>query len=110
MVDREKLMERMGSLSLLSRLTSKLAEKIPEHLVALRACLADDDASGLAQEAHRLKGAVANFESAEVTEAARALEETARSGDLDLAATQVEPLLKSLEQLLAELEAMTREC
>lgn len=103
-------MERMGSLSLLSRLTDKLAQKIPEHMAAMRTLVKEKRAEELAQEAHRLKGAVANFEAREVTEAVRTLEEAAREGNLEQAATQVEPLQQKLHDLLGELEAIARGC
>lgn len=106
MVDQGKLMARMGSLSLLGRLTDKLHQKIPEHLQALRAALDAADPEALASEAHRLKGAISNFEAEELTQLSKQLEQLARKPDLASAGSLVARLPRLLDELLEELRAI----
>lgn len=104
MIDQQKLMERMGSVSLLRRLVDTLKRKVPQHLDALEKALAEGDAQTVNAEAHRLKGAVSNFEAAEAVELARQLETEAEAGSLVRAPELVAAFKAQMDQVFPELE------
>ncbi len=107
--DREALMDRMGDKELLGMLVGTLGRNVPKHLEALRAFHAERDAQALASEAHRVKGAVANFESPEVTECALTLEKAAEDQQWDEAQQRISQLEGLLEQLQGQLKAFVDE-
>ncbi|WP_328467804.1 PAS domain S-box protein [Actinoplanes sp. NBC_00393] len=69
----------------LGGLLSALSAKIPEHLDRIIHALAFDDADALRNEAHQLKGIMANLGAGAATDACGRLETDARAGDLDAA-------------------------
>ncbi len=71
----------------------------PKDLAEAKAALAVQNAVGVARSSHRLKGAVLQFCAPTVLQACKALEDTAKAGDL----SQAEQLYSTLEQELHRL-------
>lgn len=76
----------------------------PEHLQQVQAGMERGDAKSVHRHAHSLKGLVANFDAERTAQAALAVEERAKAGQLP-AAPLVEELQLSLTELLATLSA-----
>jgi HPt (histidine-containing phosphotransfer) domain-containing protein len=95
-----------GDRELLRELAGLFLVEYPRCVAELRAALAAADARRLERAAHGLKGSVANFGARPAVEAALALEQAGRGGQLEGAGE----LLRALEQVLtalhAELEAL----
>lgn len=108
MVDQEKLMERMGDYSLLMLLVDRLRARLPEYLADLSSAIDEADATRLKSEAHKLKGAIANFESPTTNAAALELESMGEQGDLSRAGEVLSGLERNLGQLLIHLEELCR--
>lgn len=102
-------MDRMGDKELLGMLLGTLGRNVPKHLEALRAFHAQRDAEALASEAHRVKGAIANFESPEVTECAAVLEKAAETQSWEEAQRCIGQLETLLQQLQVQLKAFVDE-
>jgi signal transduction histidine kinase/CheY-like chemotaxis protein len=71
-----------GDRQLLAEISRLFVDDAPGHLKRIRDALDAGDADSLRRASHALKGAAANFEAVSVVEAARALEEMGRKGDL----------------------------
>jgi CheY-like chemotaxis protein len=82
-----------------------LADSGP-RLAAIRQAAADNDAAGLANAAHALKGSVGLFSRGRTFEAARHIETTARAGDLPDALEAVGRLEAAVPELQARLRAV----
>lgn len=79
------------------------------YMEAIRAAVEEGDAATLTEEAHGLKGAVANLQAKPAQEATRRLEEMGRSGELDGAASALDNLEVEIERLRAVLKEMVQE-
>ena len=71
-----------GDAELFAEMVELFLEDCPQLLAEIDEALADGDGDKLIRAAHTLKGAVANFEAAEVVEAARSVETAGRAGNL----------------------------
>jgi HPt (histidine-containing phosphotransfer) domain-containing protein len=84
-------------------------EDTPTLLGEMQAALASGDSKTVARGAHRLKGAVANFEAAEITELAARLERTAHGGDLQGSQGLFQQLKSDLDAFQRELQDLFKE-
>jgi two-component system sensor histidine kinase/response regulator len=101
----EDLLERVGGdRQLVAELVTLLAHDAPDAIAALQRTLADGDAAGLQQAAHRLRGALLNFGADTAAAAALEVETLARAGTIEHASTPVQRLIESVTQLLADLD------
>ena len=101
----EDLLARVGGdRPLLAELVTLFAQDAPGAIAALQRTLADADAAGLQQASHRLRGALLNFGADTAASAALEVETLARAGTLDDASAPVQRLVKSVTQLLFELD------
>ena len=66
--------------------------------MALSEAVSSGDAGRLREVAHSLKGASGNVSAHALAQAARALEETGRSGQMGAAATQLQQLVVEVER------------
>ncbi|HLI30970.1 MAG TPA: response regulator, partial [Terriglobia bacterium] len=95
-----------GDKDLLGELASLFLEDIPSQLRAIRAAAEQGDVNALAQLAHTVKGAVANFAAEAAVDAALKLETAARSGNLPLAKPACAEIERAIESLKPELAAL----
>ena len=108
--DREKALARVGGdEELLRELVEVFLEERPRWLAEIDAALAAADARRLQRGAHTVKGSVDNFGARATWEAAFALEQLARSGELDAAPEAATVLRASLGRLEVELQALLAE-
>jgi HPt (histidine-containing phosphotransfer) domain-containing protein len=104
LVDRQALLMQVdGDTELLRRMVSIFLADAPERLGALRAAVESNNSESLAKLAHRFKGAVSNFSSEAVTNAALRLETLARERDLSDASAAYKDLENMVERLTPEL-------
>ena len=109
-LSREELLSRVGvSEQGLKKVASVFLASYPTSLAQMRQALACDDAISLSRLAHSMKGSAGIFGDAHVTEAAIAIENAARDGDLVSAGAAFDALGVSLVHLQAALEAVTEE-
>jgi PAS domain S-box-containing protein len=78
----------------------------PGQAAALRAATQAGDAGSIAVAAHALKGSVGLFSKGDAYEAAQALEQAARSGDLSGVDERCAEVQKELSRVCAELETL----
>jgi signal transduction histidine kinase/CheY-like chemotaxis protein/HPt (histidine-containing phosphotransfer) domain-containing protein len=88
-----------GDAQLLADVSRLFIEDAPRHLREIRSAVDARDGAALRASGHALKGAAANFDAADVVNAARTLEEAGRT--MDLAAA--EPAWRTLESAMREL-------
>ena len=98
-----------GDKVLLSEMAELFLESYPGYLSRIKEALIHEDLSALTQAAHALKGSVSNFTTREPFEAARALEQLGRHGDINLASQVVIKLEHALSRLTPELENLRQE-
>ena len=105
-VDRAALLERFdGSEELLRQVADVFLQTCPEMLGAVDAAIASRDATRLRDAAHSLKGAIANFATADAHAAAFRLERMGAENDLREAAPALVVLQVSVARLKDELLA-----
>jgi HPt (histidine-containing phosphotransfer) domain-containing protein len=80
----------------------------PRAIEEIRQAITATDAKALEHHAHSLKGSSANLGATTVSCAADALEDCARSGNLERAGDLFKSLERELDHLLSELEALSR--
>jgi HPt (histidine-containing phosphotransfer) domain-containing protein len=97
-----------GDRDLLEELVRIFADECPGNLKEIRLALSGRDAHALRLLAHTVKGAAMNLGALKVSEAALALENQARAGDLENAAPLAENLAKEIELLMPEMESLCR--
>jgi len=106
-IDHEKALAKVeGDTELLGELASLFLEDIPSQLRAIRVAAEQGDTKALAQTAHTVKGAVANFAAETVVSAAFKLESSARAEDLPQAKLACGELEHIIERLRPELAAL----
>lgn len=88
---------------LFEQLAAMFVADLPRNLADIDAALADDDSERLARVAHTLKGLCLTFAAAGPAEAANALEQTARIGDLAACRELAAAARSQIEALSAEL-------
>ncbi len=98
--DRAAALDRVGGdLELLIELAGMFMEDYPQILAEIESALRNGDSDALSASAHTLKGAVGNFSAQNAYDAAFALEQIGRSGDLSEATSAYRVLKQELERL-----------
>lgn len=97
-----------GDEELLHDMITVFLEYWPETKTALHTAVRAQDAEGLAQAAHSLKGAVSSFGAVAVRDTAQRLEILGRSGDLATAQTHLDLLEAEMVALIPALMRATR--
>lgn len=95
-----------GDRELFEELLQLFARDCPNQAAEIRGAFERGDARQLERLAHTVKGAAASLGAKGVSQAARALEEQARSKALDAAEPRIEALELKLKELLEEIEAV----
>lgn len=104
MLDYNAAMERVGGdEELLKEVARLFLDDCARSLQELEEAVTAGDAKRLEREAHTLKGSVANFGAAPVTDAAFALETMGRNQDLSTAKQGLQHLQNTLNTLKPEL-------
>jgi len=107
LIDREALLASVGGNgTLLREVVSVFLADTPKQVVALDAAVRSRDAAAIASSAHALKGSAGLFSKAGAYDAARALEQAARQGDLtgvEVASEDVKREVMRLEDALRAL-------
>jgi len=104
-LDFEKALERaMGDKEFLKMLLEGFIQELPGQIESIKAAIAGADASGLTEEAHKIKGAAANLSACEISEAAKSLEEIGRSRNMDGADQMFSVLVKESKRLAEYME------
>jgi two-component system sensor histidine kinase/response regulator len=94
-----------GSEKLLHRMCQVFLDNLPRMWAAIQTAVAKRDAAAIQQAAHTLKGSASLLGAHAVTEAARDLETTAKSGKLDgLELESLDHELKRLTAVVAEFQ------
>jgi CheY-like chemotaxis protein/HPt (histidine-containing phosphotransfer) domain-containing protein len=104
-LDFEKALERaMGDKDFLKMLLDEFIQELPGQIESMKAAIAGTDASGLTEQAHKIKGAAANLSACEICEAAKSLEEIGRRGNMDRADQMLSVLVKESKRLAEYVE------
>lgn len=93
-----------GNLQLLARVSDAFTRQTPALLAQIRDSIAKADREALYQGAHKMKGAVSNFEGDPSLDLSLMLETAARDGDFARASTLVgrlEPAVRALERRIS---------
>ncbi|HZO83373.1 MAG TPA: PAS domain S-box protein [Candidatus Binataceae bacterium] len=88
-----------------TELTEMFNAEVPASLGQLAEAFAKGDAGAVATVAYRIKGAAAIFGARRMQEQAAAIEQTARAGSMELAATMMEELRAEFERVRAVLQS-----
>jgi HPt (histidine-containing phosphotransfer) domain-containing protein len=108
-LDRETALERIGGdESLLREIARLFLDDYPNLIREIRGAIASCDAKEIERSAHSLKGAVANFAAESAFQAAWALEQIGRSGNLENSATALQQLEDEFAALRPALEDLAR--
>ena len=108
LIDKARLFnEFAGDEEILAELRDTFLSELPKLMNAIEATIKDGNAKGLEHSAHTLKGAVSNFQTQKVKDAAFALENQGRQGSLDGAAANFETLKQLMSELQNELATLT---
>lgn len=109
-VDKEALFKLVDEdPAFLNTLVETFLDDCEVYMAALRTAVEEEDATTLKEEAHGLKGAVANLKAEPAQEAARRLEEIGRSGAVDEADRALDHLETEIERLREALSEMLEE-
>jgi two-component system, sensor histidine kinase and response regulator len=106
----DELLERLdGDRTFLAELTELFREDYPRQLGAIHQAIQRNDATGVKQASHALKGALSNLAASEAREVAANLERLGVSGDLASAGTALDGLEKELARTMDSLDALCQE-
>ena len=107
--DREETLQRVGGdRAFLAEIADVFCGDSPRLLDEIRQQIENEDAAGLEQAAHRLKGSVANFSARPAFETAHTLEMMGQRRDLSNAHEVFETLEKQVQRLVRQLSEFTR--
>ncbi len=95
-----------GDRALLGEMIRLFAEDAPRTISRIRSAIDARDSAALRRAAHALRGAAANFEAADVVQAARRLEEIGQSGQFEGDAAALRALTIEMDRLMARLTAL----
>lgn len=96
-------------MELLAELADLFLQDYEQYLSQIHTALATADNKLLAMAAHTLKGSAGNFAATPTCEAAAALEDAGRSGDLSQATEVVGQLETALQQLAPALQQLRQQ-
>jgi len=106
----EELLERVdGDRSFLAELLELFRGDYPVQVRKAREAVVNDDATGVQQAAHALKGALKNLAAPAAADLAAELEAMGKSGDISLAAGKVMALEVEVARVVEALEALCME-
>ncbi|MCX5872568.1 MAG: Hpt domain-containing protein [Deltaproteobacteria bacterium] len=106
-IDRQKLMERVGeSPELLVELIQLFLELGPTMLADIKTSIENNSADDLHRAAHTLKGSVGNFAADDAFQAALLLETIGRNSDLSGVQEAYAVLEREMSRLIEELMAL----
>jgi two-component system, sensor histidine kinase and response regulator len=109
-VNVDELLDRLdGDRVFLSELTELFREDYPRQVSAIHEAIQRNDAHGVKQASHALKGALSNLAASEAREMAANLERLGISGDLASASTALDGLEKELARAMESLDALFQE-
>jgi len=109
-VDRQALFKAVDEdPDFLNILIDTFLEDCPEYMKALRRAVEDKDAEALVEEAHGLKGAVANLRAEPAEDAARRLEEIGRSEAVEEAPEALDVLEDEIDRLRSALSEIAED-
>jgi CheY-like chemotaxis protein len=109
-VNVDELLERLdGDRVFLAELTELFRADYPRQVRAIHEAIQRNDASGVKQASHALKGALSNLAASEAREVAARLERLGASGDLGTARTSLQELEKELSRTMESLDALCQE-
>ncbi len=109
-VDLASLLDAFGrDRQLVDETVAVFLADLPAQHAALTAAVAAGEAGAIARAAHSLKGAVGLFSTGAAYQAARAMEDDARTGIVTRAASQLDTLALALTHLTETLRALRRE-
>ncbi len=95
-----------GDRALLGEMIRLFADDAPRTITRIRSAVDARDSAALRRAAHALRGAAANFEAADVVQAARRLEEIGQSGLFEDEAAALRALTIAMDRLMARLTAL----
>jgi len=103
--DKDEILKKFdGEKEFLTELIEIFLNDIPEQLSEIKEAVDNRNSKELERSAHKLKGAVANFEEKAVFEAALQLEMMGRESKLDGAEEDYDTLMKEVECLVNSLK------
>ena len=109
-VNVDELMDRLdGDRAFLAELTELFRADYPRQIGAIQEAIHRNDAPGVKQASHALKGALSNLAASEAREMAANLERLGLSGDLASASTALGSLEKELTRTMESLDALCQE-
>jgi two-component system, sensor histidine kinase and response regulator len=88
----------MGRIELAERLLASFDSRVPAELAEIERCLEAGDAASATRLAHQLKGASANVSAGGLHSATSQMEESARSGDLEDAASRLNDVRQAWDE------------
>ena len=100
-----------GNLQLLARVSDAFTRQTPTLLTQIREAIEAADGEALYQGAHKMKGAVSNFEGDPSLDLSLMLETAAREGDFSRATTllrRLEPAVRALERRISAIASGKR--
>jgi signal transduction histidine kinase/CheY-like chemotaxis protein/HPt (histidine-containing phosphotransfer) domain-containing protein len=98
--DKQELLDQLdGDMVFAQELVGSFLITCPRHLARMHAAIGEGNCTALREEAHALKGALANLRANRAREAARLIERMARDGDLSQASYAYTKLLAEIELL-----------
>ncbi len=104
-LDVESTLERLkGDREFLLTLYGVYIEDLPQKLAAINEAAGQGNLDNILRTAHSLKGASATIGAPAIREAALAVESAARSGDIQTAIQNIQPLESLSRTLLARLQ------
>ena len=104
-----ELLERVDhDVAFLAETVQMLESDGPPLIEQVRVAVVSGDAAGVGRHAHALKGMIANFCAPAAQDAARALEQLGKCGDLAGATPALESLRQHLDALTCELVAFVK--
>jgi two-component system, sensor histidine kinase and response regulator len=109
-VNVDELLERLdGDRAFLAELTDVFRADYPGQISAIHEAILRDDALGVKQASHALKGALSNLAASQAREMAANLESLGASGDLSSAKIALEDLEKELTRTIESLDELCQE-
>jgi CheY-like chemotaxis protein len=109
-VDANELLERLdGDRAFLAELTELFRADYPRQVSVIHEAILQDDALGVKQASHALKGALSNLAASPAREMAANLERLGAAGDLAPAKLALEDLEKELTRTIESLDALCQE-
>jgi HPt (histidine-containing phosphotransfer) domain-containing protein len=109
-VDEDALLELVDDdTEFLETLIDTFLADCSEYMESIRQAVDDEDARALVEEAHGLKGAVANLQAQSAQHAARRMEELGRSEDFEKASDAFEELQARVDRLQSALQEIVQD-